>query len=64
MTSRVKKLYKEAVKNKEFLTEYERVEPDFIKPRRLFMPNEIKIIYACIYQGWKIAHGTYNDKDY
>lgn len=63
MTEPVRKLYKESLDNEEFVQSLKEAEgKEYIRP--IFRGNNTKVFVACIYMGWKMARGEYNESDY
>lgn len=63
MTEPTKKLYNEAKNNKNFINDLTLVEEEHSIPLDSWDPK-MKVLYASIYMGWKIAKGNYNVNDY
>lgn len=53
MTPRIKRIYKSACKNKEFLRAIEEADGD--KKPTMFAPDLEKHIFATIYYGWLVS---------
>ena len=63
MTEPTKKLYNEAKNNKNFINDLILVGEEHSVPLDSWDPK-MKVLYASIYMGWKIAKGNYNVNDY
>lgn len=60
MKKSVKKLYKEAINNKEFEIELRTADPFNFKKPNMFSSNELKYTYVSIYYGWLVARKEYS----
>jgi hypothetical protein len=63
MKPTVKKLYNEAKVNLDFQEELKLYEPDNYKPK-LWWDKHKKVLYACLYMGYLIGKGKYNENNY
>ena len=63
MTPKVKKLFSQAMADKEFQAELKVHEPKHYKVG-LFWTLTDKLTYASIYMGWLIAKGTYDENNF
>lgn len=64
MTEAVKRMYKEAIVNKDFDNDLFSQDPKgYVKPN-LFSSSMKKTIYACAYYGWLLGKGTYKRSNY
>jgi len=63
MTAPVRKLYKEALGNNLFWEQFKTADPEGSRPN-FFTSNAEKHFIVCIYEGWLIARGEFNDENY
>lgn len=63
MKRSVKKLYNEALENKEFNMDFKLSDSTYYKPN--FFTDEIrKILYTSVYEGYLIAKGQFDEANY
>ena len=63
MKKSIKNLYKEAVNNELFKTEFKKADIEYEEPK-FYSSDKLKIIFACIYMGWLIGRGEFNQYKY
>ena len=63
MDKKVKKLYKEALKNKQFNKEFKEQDSEYKKPN-MFSESLFKHFYVAIYEGWLIGKGEFKEEEY
>lgn len=64
MTEAVKKLYKEALKNKHFNIEAQHSDPEGYEKPNFWSSTELKGVYVSVYYGWLIAKGEFKRENY
>ncbi len=63
MRAAVRKLYNEAKNNDVFLEQFLAADPEAKRPN-IFTDDVTKHFLVCVYEGWLIARGEFNDSDY
>jgi len=63
MDPKVRRLYKEALKNDEFNKQFREADEGYCRPN--FFTDDInKVLYTLVYEGWLIARGEFIESKY
>lgn len=63
MTPKLKKLYKESIKDKLFNKKFKESDSEYLKPN-IFSSDIDKGVFTAVYFGWLIARGEFIENNY